>query len=71
MQYFLQKKGWAIFWAIFHKLILSGVDVMITIFGKNGFFLKNQCYDQIFAKSSRSLRKSGNFYAEFFGENIF
>jgi hypothetical protein len=40
MQYFLQKKGWAIFWAIFHKLILSGVDVMITIFGKNGFFSK-------------------------------
>jgi hypothetical protein len=42
-----------------------GVDVMITIFcdfwqfsaKKIGVFLKNQCYDQIFAKTSCSLSK--------------
>jgi hypothetical protein len=42
-----------------------GVDVMMTIFSnftlfswrKIGVFLKNQYYDQIFAKTSSSLRK--------------
>jgi hypothetical protein len=40
------------------------VDVIITIFcdflqfsTKNGVFLKNQCYDQILAKTSNSLSK--------------
>jgi hypothetical protein len=45
---------------------------MITIFGeKIGVFLKNQCYDQIFTKSNRSLGKNANVFAKFFGENIF
>jgi hypothetical protein len=41
----------------------SGVDVMITIFWKFcqylddeiGVFLKNQCYDRMFAKTSSTL----------------
>jgi hypothetical protein len=57
-----------------------GVDVMIkkfmqffTIFGeKIGVFLKNQCYDQNFAKISFVLsKKTPIFSADFFGENIF
>jgi hypothetical protein len=52
---------------------------MIRIFGdfcqfsakKLAFFLKNQCYDQILAKSSSSLsKKTPNIFANFFGENI-
>jgi hypothetical protein len=32
-------------------LTRSGVDIMIAIFGgKNGVFLKNECYDQFFGK---------------------
>jgi hypothetical protein len=43
----------------------------LTIFGeKICVFLKNQCYDQIFAKASRCLSKSANIFAKFFGENI-
>jgi hypothetical protein len=34
---------------------------------KFGVFVKNQCYDQNFAKTSSKLRKNANF----FGENIF
>jgi hypothetical protein len=37
---------------------------------KIGFFLKNQCYDQVFAKTSRSLSKKANIFAKFFGENV-
>jgi hypothetical protein len=44
--------------------MIPGVDVMITIFSdfcqfsvKNGAFLKKQCYDQTFAKTSISLSK--------------
>jgi hypothetical protein len=49
----------------------SGVDVMITILCDFcNFFLKNQCYDQNFAKTSISLRKNANIFAKFFGENI-
>jgi hypothetical protein len=36
-----------------------------------GVFLKNQCYDHIFAKTSSSLSKNGNIFAKFFSENIF
>jgi hypothetical protein len=43
----------------------------LPIFGeKNGVFLKNQCYDQIFAKGSSSLSKKANIFAKFFVENI-
>jgi hypothetical protein len=50
----------------------SGVDVMITIFGeKIGVFLKNQCCDQIFAQFSFVLSQKRQFFADFFGENIF
>jgi hypothetical protein len=37
---------------------------------KIGVFLKNQCYDHIFVKTSCSLSKNAVFFAEFFGENI-
>jgi hypothetical protein len=54
------------------------VDVMITIFcdfcqfsaKQFAFFSKTKCYDQIFAKSSSSLSKIANIFANFFGENI-
>jgi hypothetical protein len=40
-------------------------------FGENiGVFLKKQCYDQFFAKSSISLSKKANIFAKFFGENV-
>jgi hypothetical protein len=40
--------------------------------GKIGVFLKNQCYDQMFAKkTSRSLSKKLLFFAKCFGENNF
>jgi hypothetical protein len=47
-----------------------GVDVMITIFcddlslfcEKIGVFLKNQCYDQLFAKTSCSLSKKRQYF---------
>jgi hypothetical protein len=43
-----------------------------AIFGeKIGVFLKNQCYDKILAKASRSLSKKRQyFFANLFGENI-
>jgi hypothetical protein len=57
----------------------SGVDVMIGIFWaifanfrrKNGAFVKNQCFDQIFDKTSTSLGKNTQkflliFWGEFF-----
>jgi hypothetical protein len=59
--------------------VWPGIDVMITIFRvflpifgeKNWrFFLKNQCYDQIFEKTSNSLGKKRQFFAKFFGANI-
>jgi hypothetical protein len=37
---------------------------------KLAFFYKNQCYDQIFAKTSSSLSKKRHFVANFYGENI-
>jgi hypothetical protein len=37
---------------------------------KIGVFLKNQCYDQMFAKFSFVLSQKRQFFAEFFGENI-
>jgi hypothetical protein len=44
----------------------------LTIFGeKIGVFLKNQCYEQIFAKTSSSLSKNANFSPKRSGENIF
>jgi hypothetical protein len=53
-----------------------GVDVMITIFSdfrqlfaKIGVFLKNQCYDPIFALFNFVLSKKRKIFA-FFGENI-
>jgi hypothetical protein len=57
----------------------QGVDVTIIIFcvfchfsaQKIGVFLKNQCYDQIFAKTSSSLNKNANIFAKFFAKNIF
>jgi hypothetical protein len=56
-----------------------GADVMITIFRdfcqfsakKIGVFLKNNCYDKIFAKISCILSKNANFFAKFFGEKCF
>jgi hypothetical protein len=50
-------------------------DVTITIFSqfsakKLAFFLKIQCCDQIFAKSTSSLSKNANVFAIFFGENV-
>jgi hypothetical protein len=43
----------------------------LPIFGeKNGVFLKNQCYDQNFAKFSFVSSQKRQFFAEFFGENI-
>jgi hypothetical protein len=44
------------------------------IFGEEigGFFkIKNQCYDQIFANTSRGLRKNAIIFAKIFGENTF
>jgi hypothetical protein len=35
------------------------------------FFLKNQCYDQNFAYFTFVLSQKRQFFAEFFGENIF
>jgi hypothetical protein len=44
----------------------------LQIFGeKNGVFLKNQCYDQFFQKLALFWVKNANFFAKFFGENIF
>jgi hypothetical protein len=44
----------------------------LPIFGeKIGGFLKNQCYDQIFSKSSSSLSKKRQYFHKKFGENIF
>jgi hypothetical protein len=37
---------------------------------KNGFFLKNECYDQNFAQFNFVLSQKANFFADFFGENI-
>jgi hypothetical protein len=37
---------------------------------KIGVFLKIQCYDQIFAKTSCSLSKKRQFVRHLFGENI-
>jgi hypothetical protein len=34
--------------------------------GKIGVFLKNQCYDQVFSKSSSSLRKKSPFFCKKF-----
>jgi hypothetical protein len=43
----------------------------LPIFGeKNGVFLKNQCYDQIFENWALFWVKNANFFAKFFGENI-
>jgi hypothetical protein len=43
----------------------------LPIFGENiGVFLKNQCYDRIFEKTSISLSKKRQFFDKFFGENI-
>jgi hypothetical protein len=45
----------------------TGVKVMMTIFlrcfrrKKSAFFLKNQCYDHIFAKTNSSFSKNTNF----------
>jgi hypothetical protein len=54
--------------------IVAGVDVMIAIYGdfcqfsaKNDIFVKKQCYDHFFAKTSGSLSKNANI----FGESIF
>jgi hypothetical protein len=38
---------------------------------KMGVFLKNHCCDKFFEKTSSSLRKNVNFFAKFFGENVF
>jgi hypothetical protein len=44
----------------------------LVIFGKKiGVFLKNQCYDQIFALFSLVLSTKRQFFAKIFGENIF
>jgi hypothetical protein len=44
----------------------------LTIFcEKNGFFLKNQCYDQFFQNLALFWVKNANIFADFFGENIF
>jgi hypothetical protein len=37
---------------------------------KNGVFLKNQRYDQNFAKFTFVLSQKRQFFANFFGENI-
>jgi hypothetical protein len=62
------------------KVAITGVDVMITVFGdfrqfsakKIGVFIKTQCYDQIFAQSSfvLSQKRKNLIFANFFGENI-
>jgi hypothetical protein len=45
---------------------------LLPIFGeKIGVCIKNQCYDQHFAYFSFVLSQNANFFAEFFGENIF
>jgi hypothetical protein len=38
---------------------------------KIGVFLKNQCYDQNFAQFTLVLSQKRQFFAIFFGENIF
>jgi hypothetical protein len=53
---------------------MPGADVMITIFcdfrqfsaKQIAVFLKNQCYDQIFAKSSSSLSKKRQYFRKIF-----
>jgi hypothetical protein len=41
------------------------------MFGKTiGVFLKNQCYDQFFQNLALFWVKNANFFAKFFGENI-
>jgi hypothetical protein len=56
---------------------LPGLDVMFTIFSVSCqfsakiFFLKNQCYDHIFAKTSCSLSKKRQFFREIFWRKYF
>jgi hypothetical protein len=38
---------------------------------KTGVFLKNQCYDQIFSKSSSSLNKKTPIFSPNFSQKIF
>jgi hypothetical protein len=43
----------------------------LPFFGeKIGVFLKNQCYDHIFAKTCSSLSKKREYFRQCFGENI-
>jgi hypothetical protein len=55
-------------WEFFYKLIWGrcydhNFLRFLPIFGeKNGVFLKNQCYDNIFAKNSSSLSKKRRFF---------
>jgi hypothetical protein len=58
--------------------VKAGVDFMITIFcdfcqfsAKNGGFLKNECYDQLFSKFSFVLSQKRQFFAEFFRRKYF
>jgi hypothetical protein len=45
---------------------------MITIFGeKIVVFLKNQCYDPLFAEFSSVLRQKRQFFRRFLGAKIF
>jgi hypothetical protein len=57
----------------FFSLTNVMIKCLQKVFGeKFGVFLINQCYDQIFSKSSSSLsKKIANNFAKFFGENIF
>jgi hypothetical protein len=56
----------------FFSLTNVMIKCLQKVFGeKFGVFLINQCYDQIFSKSSSSLSKKRQYFHKKFGENIF
>jgi hypothetical protein len=58
--------------------LTPGVNVMITIFcdfckfsAKNGVFLKNPCYVQIFARTGSSLSQKCQYFRQIFWRKYF
>jgi hypothetical protein len=70
----LKKNSLTSRWKISERgsMLCSQFPAIFTIFCKKiGLSIKNQCYDQIFAKTISSLSKKTDIFAKFFGENIF
>jgi hypothetical protein len=77
----MRKKGFALDSGVFRRCLRQGDQIgrmswsqFSAIFDnfqrKNGVFLKNQCYDQIFHNLALFWVKNANLVAEFFCENI-